>query len=155
MRFVCIDGKEFSKKKDALDWENKILEQEKSEIKRISELKKESDPPLGDGRRSDAGTTRSRYRIKLPKRYHSYLLRANAKGLKFELSVDEFNSITSLPCKYCGSGSVVGIDRVDSSDGYTVDNSVPCCAACNMMKYTHSVEFFMSHIKKIYNHCLD
>lgn len=148
MRFVCIDGKEFAEKKDAIDWENKILEQEKIEFKRIQDVKK-SIPDAGP-KRSDAGVKRSRYRIAVPKKYHSYLSRANAKGLVFDFSVDEFDKITSLPCSYCGASGKIGIDRVDSSDGYTKENSIPCCWPCNQMKYTHSSEDFLYHIKKIY-----
>ncbi len=86
-----------------------------------------------------------------PKQYKSYRLRANAKRIKFELTIPEFTAITEMDCSYCG-GQGGGIDRVDSGIGYTKENSTPCCWKCNAMKYTHTVDNFINHIKKIYNH---
>lgn len=45
-----------------------------------------------------------------------------------------------------------GIDRIDSTKGYSADNCVPCCSKCNRMKLDHSIEDFKNHISKIYNH---
>lgn len=97
----------------------------------------------------------------------------NAKNRKhpFELSFDEFNKLITSPCHYCGTEPFVrngghfesrrrkdqpdlytnGIDRLDSSIGYTKENCVPCCKICNIMKGTYSEDFFIEHISKIYN----
>ena len=45
-----------------------------------------------------------------------------------------------------------GIDRIDSSKGYSVDNCVPCCAKCNYAKHDLSIDDFKNHIEKIYKH---
>lgn len=40
-------------------------------------------------------------------------------------------------CEYCGfhqEGVFLGIDRVDSRKGYTVENCLPCCWRCNTAK---------------------
>lgn len=42
-----------------------------------------------------------------------------------------------------------GIDRIDNRRGYTVENCVPCCSTCNMMKKTLTEEQFLNHIKQI------
>jgi hypothetical protein len=42
-----------------------------------------------------------------------------------------------------------GVDRVDSGRGYTVDNCVPCCKFCNLMKRNYTPEFFLAHTSKI------
>jgi hypothetical protein len=89
-----------------------------------------------------------------PKQYKSYRLRANAKRIKFELSQEEFFSLIEMDCTYCG-GVGGGIDRKDSKIGYTKENSVPCCWKCNNMKYTHSIDNFIKHVKKIYNFILE
>lgn len=86
----------------------------------------------------------------LPKKYNDYLLRAFKKKLSFLLSVEEFMFIINKPCIYCGSNINIGIDRESAKEGYTVDNSVPCCTMCNMMKYTYHKNDFLEHIKKIY-----
>lgn len=101
--------------------------------------------------------------------YRGYLARARThkKNITFELTKDQFRDIVTKPCHYCGmnhsnktmakptsNGAFLsnGIDRVDSSKGYTVENSVACCRYCNMMKNSMSVEDFLSHIKRIYYH---
>ena len=38
-----------------------------------------------------------------------------------------------------------GVDRVDNTKGYSVDNSVPCCKFCNTAKHTMSEGDFFTH----------
>jgi hypothetical protein len=99
--------------------------------------------------RSDKGAKRLSYNDNLPKRYRGYLNRANKKGLEFNLSIEEFDAIIASDCVYCGGYSRITIDRKDSRDGYTIENSQPCCFFCNMMKFTHSEDEFIKHIFKI------
>lgn len=47
---------------------------------------------------------------------------------------------------------VNGIDRIDNSKGYILDNCVPCCKDCNRTKTDRSVKDFLEHINKIYKH---
>jgi hypothetical protein len=42
-----------------------------------------------------------------------------------------------------------GLDRIDSSKGYTRDNVEPCCVICNTMKWTLSKKDFLKHIALI------
>src|SRR5258708_3678515 len=44
-----------------------------------------------------------------------------------------------------------GIDRLDSSKGYTIDNCVPCCKNCNTAKLRMSKIEFLEWIKNIYH----
>ena len=98
--------------------------------------------------------------------YTGYKNRALRSGKDFELSHEYFRQLTKQVCYYCGtepsqiskglgktSGDYIynGIDRVDSSKGYTQENTVSCCKTCNFMKLDHSQENFLQHIKKIYN----
>lgn len=78
--------------------------------------------------------------------YSRYKGRAVERGTLFELSKDEFRNLIVQSCYYCGKEpSLVakrsksrflysGIDRVDSSRGYIVDNCVSCCIRCNRKK---------------------
>ena len=43
----------------------------------------------------------------------------------------------------------VGIDRIDSSIGYVVENCVPCCTLCNRMKSNLSGREFIAHVDRI------
>lgn len=98
---------------------------------------------------------------------YQYARSADQRGLKFELTRDEFRSLVTGPCFYCGSqcksitkglgktsGDFIytGVDRMRNEFGYTVSNSVSCCKLCNMMKHTLSVEEFKHHILAIANH---
>lgn len=90
------------------------------------------------------------------KRMSRYKDNAKRKNIQFSLSPDEFKSITSKPCIYCGgySESVLsrfcGIDRINSYKGYIKSNVVPCCWRCNDMKGTLTKKQFIQHIRKIY-----
>lgn len=102
---------------------------------------------------------RKRYRKYLKARYNKYENGAKKRGLVFELSVEEFDKITKMPCEYCGGYSdelngvnFNGIDRINSLDGYTTVNSVPCCEMCNRMKLAYDLHDFLEHVKKIANH---
>ena len=46
---------------------------------------------------------------------------------------------------------VIGIDRIDSSNGYILSNIVPCCEKCNIAKGEMSIDEFREHITKISN----
>lgn len=98
--------------------------------------------------------------------YHHLKKRNKAKGYDEILTFDVFTKLSKSPCKYCGleyskeiedrlnessnkkmlSDHVLkcnGIDRIDSSKGYTLTNSVPCCKHCNIAKNTMSeAEFY-------------
>lgn len=41
-----------------------------------------------------------------------------------------------------------GIDRVDPTKGYIIDNCVPCCTTCNYMKRILQRDEFLDHVKK-------
>jgi hypothetical protein len=42
-----------------------------------------------------------------------------------------------------------GIDRVDSKFGYTIENSVTCCALCNYTKNDTPYPEWIAHMEKI------
>jgi len=84
-------------------------------------------------------------------KFSRYKGRAKKKGYKFELDFELFKSLSLATCYHCG-GEGYGIDRLNSSEGYTVSNSVPCCTLCNMSKRHHDEEVWLQHIVKIIEH---
>lgn len=112
--------------------------------------------------------------IALLKVQYSHLKRRDkSKGFDGTMTLDEFCSLSKSPCKYCGleyskeiedrlneskKGARLsdhtlkcnGIDRVDSSLGYSKDNSVPCCKYCNIAKNTMSKDEFYKWVKRVY-----
>jgi hypothetical protein len=99
--------------------------------------------------------------------YAVYRFHANERNLPFELTKEEFKTITKKNCHYCGveplqeycprmkSGAYIynGIDRLENKLGYTKDNSVPCCGICNDMKRTRSVTEFITACGAVAKHC--
>lgn len=102
------------------------------------------------------------------KYYKEYISNAIKREIPFNLTFDQFNDLISQPCAYCGEEpyihksmlpranmkepmlKCVGIDRIDSSKFYNLDNCVPCCSKCNMMKNTLETKDFLDHIERIY-----
>lgn len=100
---------------------------------------------------------------------HTYLYYkkgAKKRNLEFLLSRDDVIALINMPCHYCGDtpnnnhrvirfdGDVIvkqgGIDRVDNSKGYSIENCVPCCKICNSAKGTMTPTQFYSWIEKVY-----
>lgn len=93
-----------------------------------------------------------------------YRRNAEKRGYQFDLAISDMITLTAGDCWYCGAEPsrpapnrrqdsglrYNGIDRVDNSLGYTVDNCVPCCSECNVSKNTSSVESFTEWVKRAY-----
>lgn len=97
------------------------------------------------------------------KLHYKYRMQAKRRNIEFKLPYQEFTELTQQKCHYCNSdysnteitssGHVLkfnGIDRVDNTRGYTLDNVVPCCKICNQMKSDLGYDVFVNQIKRIY-----
>ena len=93
-----------------------------------------------------------------------------AKQKPFELTLEQYTKLIHSDCFYCGnkptsdniwnkSGKrkcddeliyINGVDRINSSKDYTVDNCVSCCPICNKMKMDFDISLFYQQIEKIY-----
>lgn len=77
---------------------------------------------------------------------------SRTKNIPFHLTKAQFMALTAQPCWYCRverEGRRVGLDRVDSDGPYTVDNVVPSCAACNLLKSDFPQDVFLDKACKI------
>jgi len=82
----------------------------------------------------------------------TYIQSAKVRNINFRLTKDKFEELVSMACYYCGTFNdkeVIGIDRLNSSRGYTNENCVPCCKVCNFMKGTLSKNTFITQSHKI------
>ena len=94
---------------------------------------------------------------------------ARNRHITYDLSYRQAELLFTSNCSYCGASPYKqlltvknetwrdkflysGIDRIDSSLGYTVTNSVSCCEQCNYSKLDHTVQEFMQHIDHMYKH---
>jgi len=111
---------------------------------------------LGVNRRRSWGWYREigRFRYQKPEwRFTTYRKSAQRSGRQFSLSLPDFLRIISLPCHYCGIyDNRIGVDRVDNQRGYLLDNCVPCCKPCNLMKRSMPVDLFIKKCKEVANH---
>lgn len=91
------------------------------------------------------------------------LNRAKKVGISVDLTPDDFVEIATSECHYCGAEPterkyhgkrdvpirINGVDRIDSSKGYSKDNCLPCCTICNVMKASLGYDEFLEHVAKI------
>ena len=97
-----------------------------------------------------------------------YKSNARTRNIKWYLTNEQFKNLITQKCYYCGDEPTIrktttykqnaecvnGIDRIDSTKDYTIDNVVPCCIMCNKMKMEIPKEDFKNQIIKIYKHII-
>lgn len=78
---------------------------------------------------------------------------AEARGIPYELTDDQFKVLSFGDCFYCGhkaqKGALNGIDRLDSALPYIIDNVRSCCSDCNMSKGTLSLKLFIVNCARV------
>lgn len=99
--------------------------------------------------------------------WFNYQTSAKKRNISWDISKDTFFNMIELPCFYCGISKTsylnnpktspwaqpffyTGIDRVNSSLGYSLTNIVPCCKVCNRSKMDMSIEDFKGWIQRVY-----
>lgn len=85
-------------------------------------------------------------------RHHFSSLRGGARkrDYVFEITFENFLDITAKPCYYCNRDLQVGVDRIDNTEGYILENCRPCCKHCNHAKRDMTEEQFYDLIRRIY-----
>lgn len=97
---------------------------------------------------------------------YTYKRNAEKRNLCFSLTAEQFEELIQKECFYCGekpknklngkwfNGEYFynGIDRVNNDIGYTLENSVSCCEACNKAKRVMSEDEFADWIVRVYRH---
>jgi hypothetical protein len=91
-----------------------------------------------------------------------YIRGAADRNIPWELTDEEAFSLFEQDCHYCGAEPTVGstnrfngayphngIDRKDSSQGYSVENCVPCCSQCNFLKLSMPYEEFAAWLDRL------
>ena len=92
-----------------------------------------------------------------------YKKRAAEKGREFSVPHSHFKRLVLSDCSYCGLKAERGasfkyaqhtfrsngLDRRDSSLGYTLANVLPCCAFCNAWKGDEALASWLERIHRI------
>lgn len=94
--------------------------------------------------------------------YSNYKRNAKEKNREFELTEEQFRKLTSSNCTYCGvkPEQIIrpsdylynGVDRIDNNEGYILENCVPCCKFCNIVKNRFNKSEFTRWLKRISNY---
>lgn len=109
----------------------------------------------------EKGVATARYKL-----YQLYKRLAKKRNYEFLLTLEQFENITIQSCTYCGIApksifynrnktetcNYNGVDRINNKEGYTINNSVPCCTDCNWAKKERSFSEFKAWIKRVYLH---
>jgi len=77
---------------------------------------------------------------------------ATDRGYLFALTFDEYCQFINGNCFYCDfkeDGKRNGIDRIDNTIGYEINNCVSCCWKCNWMKSDLSMVEFVDWLENI------
>ena len=94
----------------------------------------------------------------------TYKNHAKERNLSWMLTQEDFYGLITSNCYYCGvkpsnagrkrypDFRYSGIDRVDSSSGYTKENTVSCCKFCNLAKRDLTQNEFFEWLNRIFNH---
>lgn len=60
------------------------------------------------------------------------------REMEINITISEYNDIITKGCYYCGKNLFLeaggSLDRIDNHLGYTIDNVLPCCGGCNMLR---------------------
>lgn len=75
------------------------------------------------------------------------LKKKESRNIKFNLTKDEYLMLVNNVCYLCGrkndENNRNGIDRLDSSLSYTINNCRTCCHRCNFMKKNYTLLNFL------------
>lgn len=116
-------------------------------------------PPLAG--RTECDSCREQSRIYQSKsvsgRLSTYRRNARLAGRTFALPKLLFMDLVTDSCFYCGVAPVTlnGIDRVDTSRGYEIDNCVTACWDCNVAKNDKTREEFETWLRRAASHVLE
>ena len=82
-------------------------------------------------------------------------MKKNAATRELQWNISDSDALTMItsPCVYCGymdlMKTVNGIDRLDSSKHYMLENCVSCCSHCNFMKGQYDPLTFIERCRNI------
>ncbi len=98
--------------------------------------------------------------------FNIYKQDAKRRLLEFRITFEQFINISKKKCYYCGTEpnnyykqryiqgnfTYQGMDRVDSTKGYVIENIVSCCRICNRAKSNMTQKDFLDWIERVYNY---
>lgn len=71
-------------------------------------------------------------------RFSTAQARAESTNHSWTITGEQYYSLISSPCDYCGlelHERGIGLDRLDNTRDYELGNVVPCCVECNVARH--------------------
>jgi len=71
---------------------------------------------------------------------------------------EEFETLIKSHCSYCNKPPsnlhkkilhYNGLDRKDNNQGYSINNTIPCCKTCNLGKHNLQYEEWIKHLTNL------
>lgn len=87
-----------------------------------------------DGHRDQIEAFRREYQRKPIRRFNQSVCKARIMSKTWTIDLDSYLALIAQPCYYCGgklNETAAGLDRIDNSIGYELNNVLPCCDICN------------------------
>lgn len=102
--------------------------------------------------RVSASTAFRKQKTRLPQeRFATAKRNAKLRGLDWTIPFEDFAKLITQPCHYWPDHKMpemgCGLDRIENTRGYHLDNVLPCCAACNQTRSNkYSVPVFKAMV---------
>lgn len=107
--------------------------------------------------RSKQWNKHSPYKFSPSRRFGMLMSRCRHYKRDCSITLEQYKDLILQPCFYCNGPLEVqgcGLDRIDSTQGYTQTNSRPCCMKCNQAKNNLTETEFRSWLQRISEHYL-
>lgn len=89
-------------------------------------------------RKGKCGLKHHNYKRSFKGRYSTLKYEAKKRNLDVTITLEQYKQVIEnnvcVYCEYPLNETSGGLDRLDSSKGYSIDNVAPCCKECNAMK---------------------
>jgi len=67
-------------------------------------------------------------------KHSNYRQQDKKRGWDNDLTIEYMRTVFPTKCSYCGVNVVCGLDRIDNDKPHNIDNVVPCCKECNVVR---------------------
>ncbi len=97
---------------------------------------KERDKKYRRQNRDKINKQKRNYRKTIKGRYVHAKILARVRKLSWDISFEDYSQLIKNVCYYHHSHNLsqtgIGLDRINNSLGYSIDNVLPCCPTCNI-----------------------
>jgi len=114
------------------------------QMNRVEILKKKREYSKTPVARTSSNKGGKKYRATIKGRISTARKQSKRRNKTWDIPDEMYLNLIHCFCRYCGDTLLdetgIGLDRLNNDRGYFIDNVVPCCRACNSVrwiKYTY------------------